>query len=392
MGLKKIQTQNALTRFIENESTGGIIMIGFAILAIFVANSQMAAWYQNFISIDITLSFGSLVISEELKNAVKDILMVLFFLLIGLELKKEICEGFLSSRDQILLPLLCAIGGMAVPALIFLALNYHKSDISHGWAISSATDIAFALALLSLIGKKVAPSVKIFLLAVAIFDDLGAIIIIALFYNTGLHIEPLLLTLCGISALIILNRLLICNILPYILIGIYLWFCLYNAGIHTTLAGVLVGLAVPMRNPYKDNESPLKKFMHFLHPIVSFIVLPIFAFTAAGVSLKNIDMASISNSLTLGIVLGLFFGKQIGIFLTSWLLIKLKIVSMPEGGNLKQLYLVSILAGIGFTMSLFIGMLAFSDPALQDLVKIGVILGSLLAICWGIIFSLFANR
>ncbi len=372
-----------IREFMETESSSGIVMIAFALLAVLAANSSFSAMYKELVSAPVTFGFQENMATHALKDWVKDILMVFFFLIIGLELKREMCEGFLSKRDQILLPLFAAAGGMAIPALIFFGLNHANPDTVHGWAIPSATDIAFALAILTLLGKGIPPAIKIFLLAVAIFDDLGAILVIAAFYNTGLAVMPLLLAAGGIAALALLNRANIAVITPYILIGVFLWFCFYYSGIHTTLAGVIVGLMIPMRDKDEPNHSPLNSCMHFLHPWVSFVVLPIFAFTSAGVSLEGLNLSSFLEPLPLGIALGLFVGKQIGIFGTSWLLIKTKLVSMPDATQWKHLYAVSIIAGIGFTMSLFIGMLAFSDPHLQEMVKVGVISGSLLCILWG---------
>lgn len=372
-----------IREFMETESASGVVMIVFAILAIIAANSPFSELYKDFIHTKITFGLGDSTASEPLSHWVKDILMVFFFLIIGLELKREMCQGFLSKRDQIILPLLAAIGGMAAPALIFLGINYHSSETINGWAIPSATDIAFALAILTMLGKNIPPAIKIFLLAVAIFDDLGAILIIAIFYNTGLAVMPLVLAAVGIATLFVLNRSRVSTIAPYMLVGVFLWFCFYYSGIHTTLAGVIVGLSIPMREAGDSHHSPLNQLMHFLHPWVSFLVLPIFAFTSAGVSLQGLELANFIEPLPLGIAFGLFFGKQIGIFGTSFLLIKSKLVSMPEATGWRHLYAVSVVAGIGFTMSLFIGMLAFSSPHLHEMVKIGVISGSLLCILWG---------
>jgi NhaA family Na+:H+ antiporter len=372
-----------LREFMETESSSGLVMIVFALLAILAANSPFSTMYKEFVSAPISFGFKDNIAIESLKDWVKDVLMVFFFLVIGLELKREVCEGFLSKRDQILLPLFAAAGGMAIPALIFLGINHNSPATIHGWAIPSATDIAFALAILTMLGKGIPPAIRIFLLAVAIFDDLGAILIIATFYNTGLAVIPLILAAGGIAVLALLNRSHISVVTPYILVGIFLWFCFHYSGIHTTLAGVIVGLAIPMRDPEDKHHSPVNSSIHFLHTWVSFLILPIFAFTSAGVSLKGLSLSSLLEPLPLGIALGLFFGKQIGIFGTSWLLIKTKLVSMPDRTKWQHLYAVSIVAGIGFTMSLFIGMLAFSDPQLQEMVKVGVISGSSLCILFG---------
>jgi len=381
-----------IRRFMHTEAASGMVMIAFALLAMIAVNSPLAGWYTNFVNAPLTFGYQDSTATEPLKDWVKDILMVFFFLLIGLELKREMREGFLSKRDQILLPLFAAVGGMAIPAAIFLAFNRHAPETLNGWAIPSATDIAFALAILSLFGKKIPPAVKIFLLAIAIFDDLGAIVIIAGFYNTGLTMTPLMLAACGVAILIGLNRAGITICTAYMMIGIFLWFCLYHSGIHTTLAGVAVGLAIPMRNVDDPHHSPLNTCIHFLHPWVSFLVLPVFAFTNAGVDLTGLSVSALLAPLPLGIALGLFIGKQIGIFGTSWLLVKTKLVSMPQAATWMHIYAVSIIAGIGFTMSLFIGILAFRDIHLQELAKLGVISGSLLSIIFGGIILKLATR
>lgn len=358
-------------------------MIVFAALALIAANSPLSSWYYGFTSAPVTFGYGELSATEPFKAWVKDILMVLFFLVVGLELKREMREGFLSRRDQILLPLVAAAGGMIAPALMFLGLNYNSPDSLSGWAIPSATDIAFALCILMLAGKGIPPSIKIFLLAIAIFDDLGAILIIAAFYNTALAALPLLMALLGVAFLFVLNRRNVTALAPYILIGIYLWFCFHYSGIHTTVAGVAVGMAIPMRDRNDPHHSPLNRCMHFLHPWVSFLVLPLFAFTCAGVSLGGVTVGGLLQPLPLGVMMGLFIGKQVGIFGSTWLLVKMRIVGKPEGASWRQIYGVSVIAGIGFTMSLFISLLAFDDVQAQEMAKLGVIVGSLLSAVWG---------
>ncbi|MGE0753614.1 MAG: Na+/H+ antiporter NhaA [Alphaproteobacteria bacterium] len=370
-------------QFIATESASGLVMIFFAALALLVANSPFYYEYKSLISSPISFSYMEYTASEPLKNWVKDILMVFFFLIVGLELKREMKEGFLAKKDQILLPLIAAAAGMAVPAAIYMAFNIHHPENHAGWAISSATDIAFALCILMLVGRGVPSSVKIFLLAVAIFDDLGAILIIALFYNSELSFTPLLAAAGGIGALVAMNRNEITVLTPYFLIAIFLWFCFYHSGIHTTVAGVIVGMLIPMRNPYNERHSPVNSVMHFLHPWVSFVVLPVFAFTSAGINFGHMSFEMLLSPLPLGIALSLFLGKQIGIFGAVWLLIKTNIVSKPDGASWMHLYGVSVIAGVGFTMSLFIGILAFSDESLQELVKVGVIGGSALSTVWG---------
>lgn len=364
-----------LRNFLNMESAGGVVMLGVAALAMLLANSPLAESYSA--------------LTDPLHFWVNDVLMVLFFLLVGLELKRELREGFLTQRAQILLPLAAAIGGMAVPAFLFYLCN--QSDPTHvaGWAIPSATDIAFALCVLMLAGKSLPSSAKIFLLAIAIFDDLGAILIIALVYNTGLALVPLLLSLLTLTALYLLNTRGVTSRWMYGLLGIALWFALHEAGIHTTLAGVAVGLAIPMRH---GAHSPVQQSIHHLHPWVSFLILPVFAFTSAGVNFTGVGLHDFFGSLPSGIALGLFFGKQIGIFGISWLLVKLQLVSLPVGLNWLRVYGISVIAGIGFTMSLFISLLAFADPKLQSLAKIGIIAGSLLSALWGVVVLRLAAR
>jgi NhaA family Na+:H+ antiporter len=366
-------------KFMQMEASGGVIMIFCAALAMLAANSPMSGWYESFVNAPLTLG----TFTESVNGWVKDVLMVLFFLGIGMELKREMVEGLLSQKGQVLMPLLAAIGGMIVPALIYTAFNYANPATIHGWAIPSATDIAFALCILMLFGKSVPSAAKILLLAIAIFDDLGAIIIIALCYNSKIALIPLLFTTGGVGALALLNRLKIAAITPYILVGIYLWFCLHAAGIHTTIAGVAVGLAIPMRDKRNSDNSPLNKCMHFLHPWVSFLVLPIFAFTSAGVNFTDMHLSELFAPLPLGIALGLFVGKQIGIFGMIFLMIKSGLAKLPNGASWGHIYAVSIIAGIGFTMSLFISLLAFPDPHIQEIAKIGVIAGSLLSTVYG---------
>ncbi len=359
-----------------NESLGGIVMLTFAVLALLLANSPFSAWYA-----DITRPAG---------HFVKDVLMVLFFFSVGMELKREMREGLLSQKGQVMMPLIAAIGGMIVPALIYVALNHSDAVTVQGWAIPSATDIAFALAILLLLGKGVPPAAKILLLAIAIFDDLGAILIIAFFYNSHVAALPLALTALGLGILFFLNKKHVSALTPYLFTGVYLWFCLHASGIHTTIAGVAVGLAIPMRD--KEKSSPLEKALHFIHPWVTLLVLPVFAFTSAGVSLAGVEMKEFFAPMPLGIALGLFFGKQIGIFGSVFVLVKLKLAPKPEGLNWLHIYAVSVLAGIGFTMSLFIALLAFSAPHLQDIAKIGIIFGSLLSTVFGGLVLYFSQK
>ncbi len=372
-----------LRAFMKRESSGGLVMLSCAALALIVANSPLAAVYHDAIHSPLSLGFRGVNFTASLTHWMQDVGMVFFFLLIGLELKRERCEGFLSQRNQIILPLCAAAGGMAVPALVFFFFNHHSPATLRGWAIPSATDIAFALAMLTVAGGKILPpSVKIFLLAIAIFDDLGAILVIASFYSTGLHPMPLLLAVGACAGLALLNRAHITHVTPYLLLGAGLWGCFYHGGVHTTLAGVLVGLAIPMRDPNNSSYSPVNASMHFLHPWVSFLIVPAFAFTHAGLSLDGLSLASLYHPLPLGIALGLFLGKQVGIFGTTWLLVRFCAARMPEGARWRDVYAMAVLSGIGFTMSLFIGTLAFDAPATQVLVTLGVLVGSLLCVLW----------
>lgn len=378
-----------LRRFVAMESAAGIVMLVAAALALIAANGPLSDAYKTFITTPFTFGMNDALVTEPLKIWVKDIFMVFFFLLIGLELKREMTEGVLATWQQRALPLIAAAGGMAVPALMYLFLNRHTPENAAGWAIPAATDIAFALCVLTLMGRGVPVAVKIFLLAIAIFDDLGAILIIAFFYSGALALSPLLLAAIGIAALVVLNRLRVSLIAPYVLVGVYLWFCLYHANIHTTLAGVLVGLMLPMRCAANTQHSPVNQAIHFLHPWVGFFVLPLFAFTSAGVSVSGMTLSDAFDPLPLGIALALFFGKQIGIFGATWLAEKAGFAKLPEGASWPFVYGVSVLAGIGFTMSLFIGALAFPESQ-QNEVTLGVMGGSVLAAAWGAVVMRWA--
>jgi NhaA family Na+:H+ antiporter len=361
-----------IQRFLELESAGGIVMLAATAVALFAANSFLVDEYSALIHYPIG-AWG-------LSHWVSEVLMVFFFLVVGLELKREMVEGFLSKRDQIALPAFAALGGMVVPALIYVALNHDIPTNLHGWAIPAATDIAFAVCILTLVGRGLPPSIKIFLLAIAIFDDLGAILIIAFFYSGIKSVTALALVAVGALILAIFNRYRVTFIPLYLCVGVFLWFCLHNAGVHTTIAGVLVGLSMPTMGA--EGKSPLDRLLNALHPWVVYLVMPLFAFVSAGVSITGVPLSEALSPIVLGIVLGLFVGKQIGIFGTTWLCVKAGIARLPEGANWKQIYGVSIIAGIGFTMSLFVGLLAFPE-LLQPEVKMGVLGGSLLSTIWG---------
>lgn len=374
-----------LYEYLKTESASGVFMIAATALALLFANLDFwAPLYHGFVHLPISIGAAGNIATYSLQHWVKDVLMVLFFLLVGMELKHEMVDGFLSKREQILLPLCAAIGGMAAPALIYAAVNVHTPQNLAGWAIPSATDIAFALCILTLATKRVPASVKIFLLAIAIFDDLGAILIIAAFYSASLSAPPLLAGAVGIVSLAVLNRLHITTLAPYMMIGILLWFCFHFGGIHTTLAGVLVGLAIPLQDPARPKHKPLERCTHLLHPWVSYGVLPLFAFTSAGIPLDVFSWDAVLNPLPLGILLGLFLGKQAGIMGMTWLAVRAGWASLPQGARWLHIYGVSVLAGIGFTMSLFISMLAFGENAeFQNMAVTGILAGTLLSAAWG---------
>lgn len=376
-----------LQRFWETEEAGGIVMLAMAAFALVWVHTPWSGLYWEILRYPVTMGWGSFSLSEPFYLWVQDVLMVLFFFAVGLELKREGVDGFLSDRRQILLPLGAAIGGMVLPALVFLALNAPYPDHYAGWAVSGATDIAFAITILRLVGGAISPATKIFLLAIAIFDDIGAIVVIALFYTKALSIPPLLFGAVGVGVLFLFDKYRVRPIWPYVLMGIFLWFCCHASGVHATVAGVITGLFMPhWRSEKTDGDggedtpspevSPLDKALHILHPWVSFAILPLFAFTAAGVDLSGLSIGDLLSPLPLGIALGLFIGKQIGVFGCVAAMVKMKWAPLPEKSTWFEIYGISILCGIGFTMSLFIGMLAFQEPAIQDQVKIGVLLGS----------------
>jgi len=382
-----------LRDFIDTEASGGIIMMFVALLAIVTANlNGFDTLYHEFIYTPIKLSFGDIALHLPLKKFVKDVCMVVFFLLVGLELKREMLEGFLSKKGQKLLPALAALGGIVAPALIYYVLNMHDPVNLKGWAIPTATDIAFAVGVLAIVGRSMPPAAKIFLLAIAIYDDLAAIVIVALFYGNGFHMEYVPIVLFIIGALFMMNKMKIAFLTPYYILCIFLGIFLYKTGLHSTIAGVITALFIPIRLEEGGSKSPLGTAMHYLHPWVSYFVLPLFAFVSAGISLKALSIETYFESVPMGIILALFFGKQLGIMLLTFIAVKLKIAEKPEGANWLQLYAISALAGIGFTMSLFIGLLAFSDPILQSEVKIGVMTGSVLSAVLAIILIKFSKN
>lgn len=368
------------------EAAGGIVLVIAAAVALLIANTPLFPFY-DYVLNGIKFHFGfvsqengfNLQLEKSILLWINDGLMALFFFLVGLEIKRELVEGELSTRDRALLPALAAIGGMVVPALIFWAINKDHSSNLSGWAIPSATDIAFALGVLALLGSKVPVSLKILLTAIAVIDDLGAIIVIALFYGHGLHPVPLYFAAAALAGLFMLNHRNVCSIPAYVILGVILWVSVLESGVHATLAGVVAALFVPTRDRRDPEYSPLKTLEHSLHPWIVFGVLPLFAFANAGVPFSGMGFHSLVDPVTLGIILGLFFGKQLGIFSVLFIAIKLGLSAKPAGASWVQLYGVSILCGIGFTMSLFIGGLAYNDVEMQAAVRLGVLLGSVLS-------------
>jgi NhaA family Na+:H+ antiporter len=372
-----------LREFLRLEATGGLILMFAAAAALILANSPLGELYLRFQAIPGSIQVGTLTIAKPLLLWVNDLWMAAFFFLVGLEIKREFLEGQLSSRAELVLPALAATGGMIVPALIYVLLNWGNPDALSGWAIPVATDIAFALGILALLGSRVPLSVKVLLTAIAIFDDLGAIAIIAAFYTDNLSVTSLALAGVAIIGLVALNRLHVNHVAAYVIVGTVLWVCVLKSGVHATLAGVLTAFAVPLAGRNEDGRSLLRQLEHQLHPWVAYLVLPMFAFANAGVSFQNFGLASVLDPVTLGIALGLLVGKQIGVFIPLWLCIRTGLAPMPAGASWGQLYGVSLLCGVGFTMSLFIGGLAFEAAGFDAPVRLGVLGGSLLAAAAG---------
>lgn len=367
---RRIRLTASFRSFMENEAAGGIILMVVAALALIIANSPLSDEYFGFLKTYV----GGL----SILHWINDALMAVFFLLVGLEIKREMISGQLSSWSRRALPGFAAVGGMVVPALIFLAFN--EGDTVRGWAIPSATDIAFSLGVLSLLGSRVPLSLKVFLTALAIIDDLGAVIIIALFYSEGLSIPALAGVAVVFGILVAINLLGMVRLWAYLALGIILWILVLKSGVHATIAGVLLALTIPMRGEKGQTDSPLLKLEHAIQPWVGFLIVPIFGFANAGVSFTGVSLSDLADPVPLGVAAGLFVGKQIGVFAFAWLAIKMRLSERPAGASWLQIYAVAMLCGIGFTMSLFIGLLAYSNsPLLQDETKLGVLLGSLLS-------------
>lgn len=380
--------EKAFRQMIQHDAAGGVILVAAALLALIFANSPLESFYNGMLNLPVAVQFGQFEIAKPLLLWINDGLMALFFFMVGLEIKREILEGHLNSVAQITLPAIAAIAGIVFPALIYVWFNADDPVAVTGWAIPSATDIAFALGIFSLFGRSLPITLKLFLLSVAIFDDIGAIVIIALFYSADLSTTSLVIAGIGLAVLFALNRYRVTAQGAYILVGVVVWAAVLKSGVHATLAGFAVAWFIPI-NVKNDNGHPMLLHLeHTLQPWVAFFILPIFAFANAGVQLLGTNMSDMFNPVVIGIVAGLFIGKQVGIFGSCWLAVKAGVAKLPEGTNWSQLYGVTLLCGIGFTMSLFIGSLAFEHQGQEHInsVKVGVLTGSILSAIVGAYF------
>ncbi|WP_300367360.1 Na+/H+ antiporter NhaA [Hydrogenimonas sp.] len=382
--------KDTLLSFFKQESSTGILLMLMTIIAMAVANSPFKIYYDTFTEIPVVVSIGTLTIAKPLLLWINDGLMAVFFFMVGLEIKREVVEGELGDTKKIVVPAFAAVGGMVVPALIYIWFNWNDSHAMEGWAIPTATDIAFALGILSLLGNRVPAVLKLFLLTLAIIDDLGAIIVIALFYTSGLSYLSLSIVFSMIAILFLMNRKGLTNNTAYVLVGIVMWVAMLKSGVHATLAGVILGLFIPIQN----NKASFRALEHSLHGPVNHVVLPLFAFVNTGINFASISAKDFLDSITIGITLGLFAGKQLGIFLFSFVAIKLGLGSLPKGVTWKQLYGLSVLGGVGFTMSLFIGSLAFESAGeisfnIVD-ERMGILIGSILSGIMGYLMLLWS--
>jgi len=375
---------NLLQRFFKLESASGILLLAFATLAMIFANTNLQSVYFDFLDIPVAVQFGSFVINKTFIHWINDGFMAVFFVLVGMEVKREMFEGSLSSYQKAIFPAVAAIGGMIVPAAVYWLITKHNPELANGWAIPMATDIAFALGIVALLSKQVPPALKVFLLALAIIDDLGAIVVIAIFFSEELSVQALTIAAISIMGLLTLNRLKVSYIGAYIIIGSVLWASVLKSGVHATLAGVIIGFSIPLKDSY--GESPLHKVEHALSPWCAYFILPLFAFGNAGVALGNINEELVFSALPLGIALGLLIGKPVGVFGLSYLSVKLGMAKLPDGVNFKQIFAIAMLCGIGFTMSMFLASLAFageSDSMMSTLSRLGILIGSCLSAVLG---------
>ena len=378
--------------FFKLEAASGILLLISAVIALYVSNSDFSNLYFDTLDKYIFIGINEFGLKLSVLHWINDALMAIFFFFVTLEIKREFLQGELSSLKQAMLPIIGAVGGMLIPALIYIIINIDTPTTLNGWAIPSATDIAFSIGILSLLGSRVPISLKVFLTALAIIDDLGAIVIIAFFYSGDLSIKYLILILIAFIFLLILNRLPVKRFFPYLIVGLFLWFFTYKSGVHATIAGVLLATVIPHRKKEHD-FSLLIKVEHGVSPYVAYFIMPLFAFANAGVSLEGLTLSSLLEPVPLGILLGLFVGKQLGVFVFSYASIKLRLATLPNNSNWVSFYAVGVLTGIGFTMSLFVGNLAFiENMEYMDGVKIGVLSGSLLSTIVGFILLLISSK
>jgi NhaA family Na+:H+ antiporter len=383
-----------IASFLKMESAAGLLLMFAALVAIVCANSPLQSLYALFLDVPVEIRVGPLEIAKPLLLWINDGLMAVFFFLVGLELKRELVEGELSERKNVVLPGVGAIGGMLIPAGVYAYFNSGDPVAMQGWAIPAATDIAFALGVLALLGSRVPTSIKIFLTSLAIFDDIGAIVIIAIFYTSNISLPALGIAAACIIVLLQLNRRNTTSKSPYLLVGAIMWIATLKSGVHATLAGVIVAMFIPIRSKQDPSISPLKSLEEDLHSIVAYFVLPVFAFANAGINLQGVGMAQVMHAVPTGIAAGLFVGKQVGIFGLCWLAVKLGLASLPRGVNWLALYGTAALCGIGFTMSLFIGSLAFEETGVNLLFdeRLGIIIGSLASGIVGYVVLRFALK
>ncbi|MBE1300388.1 MAG: Na+/H+ antiporter NhaA [Alteromonadaceae bacterium] len=388
------ESPSFIEQFLKQESAAGVLLMLAAISAIIIANTPLFGFYNLLIDTPVVMQIGALKIDKPLLLWINDGLMAVFFLLVGLELKREVLEGELSNPANIMFPAIGAVGGMAVPAAVYAYFNWGDDIAMKGWAIPAATDIAFALGILALLGSRVPVSLKIFLTSLAIFDDVGAIVIIAVFYTSKISLTALVVAAACCVLLWFMNARKISNLCRYLLIGLVMWVAMLKSGVHATLAGVILAMFIPIKDYQNPEKSPLKSLEHDLHHAVAFIILPVFAFANAGINVTGMTMDQVFHPVPLGIALGLFAGKQIGIFGLCWLGLKMGIAKLPDGMNLTRLYGVSLLCGVGFTMSLFIGSLAFEETGENLLFdeRLGIIIGSLMSGVVGFFVLKFSLR
>ena len=376
-----------IQRFLKLESAGGILLLFSAAVAMLLANSPLSSQYNDFLNLPVSLQIGSFSINKTLIHWINDGFMAVFFVLVGMEVKKELFEGALSSYQQAIFPAIAAVGGMIVPALVYWFIAKQDLSLANGWAIPMATDIAFALGIMALLSKQVPLPLKIFLLALAIIDDLGAIVVIALFFSHELSVQAIIFSGISILTLVLLNRFRVSALCAYMVIGAILWASVLKSGVHATLAGVIIGFCIPLKG--KKGERPLHDFEHILAPWSSFVILPLFAFANAGISFDGIDVSMISSPLLLAIACGLIIGKPVGVFGFSYISVKLGLAKLPDGINFKQIFAVAVLCGIGFTMSMFLASLAFDADAgesVNTLSRLGILLGSTISATLGYLF------